>query len=57
MEAVEALLTTPYNVLPVDPNQARNWFMIALGIARRIPIYGAPPRMLTPGELLQMTER
>lgn len=57
MEAVEALLTTPYNVLPVDPNQARNWFTTSLALARRIPIYGAPPRMLTSGELLQMTER
>lgn len=55
-EAVEALLTTPYNVFPSRPLQALTWFQTSVKIARRVPIYGSPPRSLTADQLLTIAQ-
>jgi hypothetical protein len=46
-EGVEALLTTAFNVFPAHPKHSQNWLKTALTLARKIPIYSAPPRSLT----------
>jgi hypothetical protein len=55
-EAVQALLTTSYNVFPTNPSQSLIWLRTAARLAVTITVYGAPPRSLTADHLLDIAE-
>ncbi len=54
--AVAALLQQVYNPLPTHSDQAWRQFDLVHHLADRVPIYGAPPRSLTAGQLERIAE-
>ncbi|MBA2277740.1 MAG: hypothetical protein H0W06_08240 [Chloroflexia bacterium] len=54
MAAASALLTQNYNPLPIHSDHARRRFDMAVDLAGRVPVYGAPPRSLTAVALDQL---
>ncbi len=56
VEAASAILDHPYNPMLTHPGQSRRRFDLALALAERVPVYGAVPRSLTPGDLEELAQ-